>query len=211
MKIFIVGAAGRVAEELIADLIADGHEVLAGARSPEKIKTGAKITPVHFDLHWEVAEMAIALAGAEVVYFVAGSRGQDLLQTDLFGAVKLMQAAETQGIKRYIQLSSTYSMEPEKWRGTGLEKIMNYNIAKMFADHWLVDNTQLDYTILQPGSLEETAATGKISVNSGAMGPNPIPDVAKTLAELLKYPNTIKKVISMMGGSDEIDEALKTL
>lgn len=211
MKIFIVGAAGRVAEELIADLIEDGHEVLAGARSPEKIKTGAKITPVHFDLHWEVAEMAAALADAEVVYFVAGSRGQDLLQTDLFGAVKLMQAAETQGIKRYIQLSSTYSMEPEKWRGTGLEKIMNYNIAKMFADHWLIDNTQLDYTILQPGSLEETAATGKISVNSGAMGPNPIPDVAKNLAELLKYPNTIKKVISMMGGSDEIDEALKSV
>lgn len=49
------------------------------------------------------------------VYFLAGSRGKDLLQTDAFGAVKLMQTAESIGIRRFIMLSSIFALEPEKW------------------------------------------------------------------------------------------------
>ena len=35
-KVFIVGGSGRVATELIKDLVADGNQVVAGARHPEK-------------------------------------------------------------------------------------------------------------------------------------------------------------------------------
>ena len=51
-------------------------------------------------------------------YFVAGSRGKDLLQTDLYGAVKMMQAVEKKGnLKRYIHLSSLFALQPDKWGG----------------------------------------------------------------------------------------------
>ena len=36
MKVFVAGATGRVAAVLLQALVAQGHEVIAGARSPEK-------------------------------------------------------------------------------------------------------------------------------------------------------------------------------
>ncbi len=211
MNIFVIGSTGRVAKELIPALVEEGHHVFAGARQPEKIVESEFVTPVKFDLEWEVPEMAQALKNAEVVYFVAGSRGKALLQTDLFGAKKAMEATEKAGIGRYIQLSSANSLQPETWKGTALESLMDYNIAKFFADHWLMDHTNLEYTILQPGSLEEAPATGKISLNSGELGKNTIPDVAKTLAVLLTTEKTKNQVIAMRNGDEEIETAVHAL
>ena len=95
MKIFVAGSSGRVATELIKNLVAAGHQVIAGARSPQNIVTLSGVTPVKLDLAAATPEEIAELMGdATGVYFVAGSRGQDLLQVDAFGAVKVMQAAK---------------------------------------------------------------------------------------------------------------------
>lgn len=208
MKIFVVGGSGRVATDLIEDLVKAGHTVTAGARHENNIIDLAGITKVHLDLHASVDELAKSMQGNEVVYFVAGSRGNDLLQTDAFGAVKTMQAAEKLGIKRYIMLSSIFSMQPEKWELPGLKEIMDYDIAKFFADNYLINQTKLDYTILQPTVLTEEKGTGKINLDIIKPGTNPIPDVAQTLADLIKFDNTIGKVIMMESGNTPIDVAL---
>ena len=46
------------------------------------------------------------MKGSDAVYFTTRSRGKDLLQTDVFGAVKTMQAAKKLGIERYILVQS---------------------------------------------------------------------------------------------------------
>lgn len=109
-KVFIAGGSGRVATELIKDLVKDGNEVVAGSRNPEKIIKLDGVSALKLDLHAEVDEIAKLMDGCDVVYFVAGSRGKDLLQTDAFGAVKTMMAAERDGIERYIMLSSMYAL-----------------------------------------------------------------------------------------------------
>ena len=191
-KVFVAGGSGRVATELIKDLVADGHQVIAGARHPEKIVEMDGVTPVTLDLRGDVAKIASLMAGADAVYFVAGSRGKDLLQTDAMGAVKTMQAAERAGIKRYIMLSSMYALQPEKWADyPALAAITDYNIAKFFADNYLIHNTDLDYTI------------------EGDDTTNPIPDVAQVLATVLANGNTIGKVILMRTGDTPIDTAVK--
>ena len=48
------------------------------------------------DLHSSVDDLAKLMKGRDAVYFTAGSRGKDLLQTDAYGAVKTMQAAKKQ-------------------------------------------------------------------------------------------------------------------
>ena len=210
-KVFVAGGSGRVATDLIKDLVADGHEVIAGARHPEKIVELAGVTPVTLDLHGDVAKIASLMAGADAVYFVAGSRGrEDLLQTDAMGAVKTMQAAERAGIKRYIMLSSMYALQPDKWADyPALAAITDYNIAKFFADNYLVHDTDLDYTIVQPATLTEEAATGKVTFGEGDDTTNPIPDVARVLATVLANDNTIGKVILMRSGDTPIAAAVK--
>lgn len=209
MKIFIAGATGCVGPLLTHDLLEDGHEIIAGARHPERVEKNDRVTPVKFDLHESVAQMTEAIKGADVIYFTAGSGAKDLLQVDAFGAVKLMQVAEKDGIKRFVMLSALFSLEPTKWRTVkGLDGLTDYNIAKFFADNYLINDTDLDYTILQPTVITDKPGTGKITVDEGKLGYNPAEDVARTLADVLKYQNTSRKVIKMREGDTPIDDAL---
>lgn len=209
-KIFIAGGSGRVAIVLIKNLVADGNEVVAGARHPENVVEMDHVSAVKLDLHDGVDAIADLMKGSDAVYFTAGSRGADLLQTDAMGAVKTMQAAEKLGIKRYVMLSSLYTLESErKWHEGGLADLLDYTTAKFFADNYLVHDTDLDYTIVQPTSLTEEAGTGQIYIGKELpQKTNPIPDVAKVLADVLKHPNTVKKVFMMSSGSQAIDQAL---
>lgn len=209
MKVFVAGASGRVGKELVADLVAAGHEVVAASRSAEEVTWPNGVTPRTFDFHVDAKEMAVQLNGCDAVYFVAGSRGKDLLQTDAFGAVKLMQAAKEVRADRFIMLSSYRAMEPEFWQNEpSLAGITNYNIAKFFADEWLVNQSGLQWTIVQPCVLTEEPGTGKVELNPERGGENPIPDVAAVLADVLEYPNTIGKVIMMKSGTTPIADAL---
>ncbi|HRL35015.1 MAG TPA: hypothetical protein PLK27_09660, partial [Neisseria sp.] len=65
--------------------------------------------------------------------------------------------------------------------------------------------------LLQPGALQETAASGKIQINVAEPLPNAIGNVAATLAALLNAPNTIGKVITMADGSTPIATALEAV
>ena len=115
------------------------------------------------------------------------------------GAIKTMMAAEKAGVKRYIMLSSMLSLDINSWKK--IPSLEDYLAAKFFADTYLMDSTNLEYTILQPGSLIEEAGTGKIQLNVEATDSNLIPDVA----------NTIGKVIPMSSGKTPIDDALKEI
>lgn len=208
-KVFVVGGSGRVATALIRDLVDADIEVVDGARHPEKVMKDSHVTAVALDLHNSTTTIANQMMGADAVYFVAGSRGHDLLQTDAMGAVKTMQAAQQANIKRYIMLSSMYALEPEKWHEyPALAAITDYNIAKFFADHYLVHDTSLDYTIVQPATLTEESATGKVTFGKGDDTTNTIADVAMVLAKVLHAPNTIHKVIMMRNGDTPIDQAI---
>jgi len=207
MKLFIVGATGRVGQLLVKQLRQAGHEVFAGTRQPQAGDDHA----IFFDLHDQPATLAKVLTGVDAVYFVAGSRGKDLLQTDLNGAVNVMKATELAGVKRYIQLSSAYDLQPERWSEGYLKGLTDYNIAKYFADHWLIHQTILDYTILQPGVLNEAPATGRVSLDTATLGENPIADVATVLAALIDAPQTVGKVVMMKSGQTPIATALAAI
>ena len=84
----------------------------------------------------------------------------------------------------------------------------DYNIAKFFADNYLIHDTDLDYTILQPTVMTDKPGSDKITVDEGTFGYNPAEDVARTLADIPKYQNTGHKIIKMREGDTPIDDAL---
>ncbi|CCI86487.1 SDR family oxidoreductase [Lactobacillus gigeriorum] len=209
MKVFVAGATGRVGQEVVKLLLQANHQVVAGARHVDRLDDATNLQKVTLDLHDSVADLTKLLLGCDAVIFTGGSRGKDLLQTDLNGAVKLMMAAEQVGSKRFVHLSSAFALDQEKWATIpSLASLTDYNIAKFFSDKWLMDETHLDYTIVQPGSLTEEPATGKIALNVKDGGTNPIPDVAHILVACLDHPNTIGQVLIMHSGDTEIDAAL---
>ncbi|MEH7036054.1 MULTISPECIES: NAD(P)H-binding protein [Priestia] len=211
MKVLVVGANGRVGSHLVNKLVENEHFVYAGTRKDNLTSTSNNARYVHIDLLASPDVIAENMHDAEAIFFVAGSRGKDLLQVDLNGAVNVMRAAESKNIKRFIMLSSVFSLEPDKWDQAFLKDLTNYNIAKHFADHWLIHNTKLDYTIVQPGVLKEQPGSGKINVNIDYPGENAIENVVDTLVQSLRDPNTIGKVITMSDGKTPIADALRNL
>lgn len=211
MKIFIIGGSGRVASKLIRNLSIAGHQITAGSRHPDRIikAPNVTVTAVKLDLHDDVPTLAKTIGHPDIIYFTAGSNGQDLLQTDAFGAIKTMLVAKQNQVKRYIMLSAMFPLTPELWGPNGLMVYADYKIAKFFADNYLVNQSGLNYTILSPTNLTEEPGTGKITIDSGKVATNPIPDVAMTLAKIVNYPNTINKVIMMRSGQTPIDDALR--
>lgn len=212
MKILVVGASGRVGGDLVKQLLADDHQVIGTTRQEEKLFDSDRYTQLDLDIMASKDSIAKQLdQDIDAVYFVAGSGGKNVLEVDLHGAVKTMQAAEDKGIKRYIMLSSVFSLETEKWdENPGIADLKDYYISKHYADHWLV-NSALDYTIVQPGALKERAGTGKITINDTSSGENAIEDVATTLAAVLTADNTIGKVFNLHNGDIDINEAVATV
>ena len=212
MKILVIGASGRVGTDLVKQLLADNHEVIGTTRQDEKLFNDDNYSQLDLDITAKKEAIQHQIEqDIDAVYFVAGSGGKDVLEVDLHGAVKTMQAVEDKGIKRYIMLSTVFSLDTSKWDSPGIADLKEYYICKHYADQWLVNNSSLDYTIVQAGALKELAATGKITINDDNAGENSIEDVATTLAAVLDADNTTKKVFSMHNGETVINEAIAQL
>ena len=212
MKVLVIGASGRVGTDLVKQLLADNHQVIGTTRQEEKLFSDDNYSQLDLDITAEKDAIQSQIdQDIDAVYFVAGSGGKDILEVDLHGAVKTMQAAQDKGIKRYIMLSTVFSLDTSKWDNPGIADLKEYYICKHYADQWLVNNSTLDYTIVQAGALKERAATGKITINDNSAGENSIEDVATTLSAVLNANNTIKKVFSIQNDETAIDKAIATL
>ena len=81
---------------------------------------------------------------------------KDLLQVDLHGAVKTMANSRKKGIKDILCSVRLIPLSPDKWT-----ELIDYFTAKYFADLYLRDRTQLDFTLVQAGYLTENKGTYK--------------------------------------------------
>ena len=216
MKVLIAGAHGKTARRLVRMLAEDGHEVRGlvrkEAQMPDVEADGAE--PLLVDLEEEEVEGRIgeAVEGCDAIVFAAGAgpgSGAERKETmDYGGAVKLVEAAEKHGVRRYLMLSSMGAGNPEG----GSEAMQPYLFAKARADERLQES-DLDYTIIRPGSLTEEEGAGRIEAVEilGRRGEIPRDDVAGTFAEALEMPNTYRKIFEIIGGDTPIREALERI
>lgn len=209
MRILVSGASGRVGHLLVDKLATAGHEVIAGTRHLDDKFNSDKVELANIDLLVDEEQLVTQLTDLKLdaVYFVAGSRGKNVLQVDAFGAVKLENATEKAGIKRFIMLSAWQSTNPKGWG----EELRDYYIARFFADNWLMDHTTLNYTILQPGALLEETGSGKVQFNPKSATANSIENVADVLAAILNAENTYGKLLPMGDGETDIATAIAKL
>ena len=216
MRVLIAGAHGKTARRLTRMLVEDGHEVRGLVRKGEQTgdveADGAE--PVLVDLEAEEVEGGIgeAVEGCDAIVFAAGAgpgSGDARKETmDYGGAVKLVEAAEGRGVRRYLMLSAMGAGDPEG----GSEGMRPYLRAKARADG-LLKESGLDYTIVRPGSLTEDEGKGNIEASEklGRRGEIPREDVARTLAAALEDENTYYKTFEILSGDTPIREALAQL
>lgn len=204
MNVLVIGANGQVGRNIVQELSGKGHEAVAMIRKEEQRaemeKRGAKKIVIG-DLEEDFSH---AFDGVDAVIFAAGSgpkTGADkTLTIDLWGAVKAAEYAKEKGVKRFVQLGSVGSDNPD----AGGEAMKPYLVAKRTADE-LLQHSGLDYTIVRPGPLSDDEKTGHIEASASGFGSFegrsiPRADVAETLAEVVGRQNTYGKVFEILQG-----------
>lgn len=209
MKVLVIGANGNTATRVVRRLAESPHDPVAMIRDPaQRAKFDALGVPsVLGDLEYPIDH---AVAGADAIIFAAGSGGHTgkdkTVLVDYLGAIRAMVAAQTQGVRRYIMLSSLNADIDSTSR------IAHYHKAKGHADNHLRD-TGLDYTIVCPGGLTDEAATERVvaSADLQGRGLTSRENLAMALVMCLDLDNTIGKSFGLLDGDMPIEAALRGL
>ncbi|MBF6327828.1 SDR family oxidoreductase [Nocardia transvalensis] len=217
MRIVIAGGHGKIALILAELLSRRGDEVHSLIRNPDHATdvAAAGAEPVVLDLENAApADIAAALDGADAAVFAAGAgpgSGVDRKYTvDRDGSVKLAEAAQQSGVRRFVQISSMGAGRPpapdsdEVWAA--------YIDAKTQAEEDLRARP-LDWTILRPGRLTDDPGTGLVTLVEapGSYGSVPRADVAAVLAELLTARNTVGKTLELVSGDTPLSKAITAI
>lgn len=151
MNILVAGATGKTGQHLVKELLGKGHNPTALVR--ESSDTGDLPEGVALrrgdltDLHDGVCE------GMDAVIFAAGSGGSTgpemTDKVDRDGAMKLVDLARKEGVKRFVMLSSI-GADQENPEG----ELAHYLEAKHAADEHL-KHSGLTYAILRPVALTD--------------------------------------------------------
>ncbi|MFJ5289656.1 MULTISPECIES: SDR family oxidoreductase [unclassified Streptomyces] len=213
MRIVIAGGHGQIALRLERLLAARGDEVAgiirAAGQADDLRSAGAE--PIVLDLESATVEqVAQALSGADAVVFAAGAGPGSTVErkdsVDRDGAVKLADAAEQAGVRRYLIVSSMGADTTHQGDGV----FDAYLRAKGAADEAVRARRTLDWTVLRPGALTDDAGTGHVLLKAGTgRGRIPRDDVAAVLAELIETPATAGLTLELIGGPVPVSVAVK--
>jgi uncharacterized protein YbjT (DUF2867 family) len=212
VKITIAGGHGKVALRLTRLLVSGGNDVVGLIRDPGHAvdvgAAGGSATVCDLE-RAEVGEIAAAIEGSDAVVFAAGagpgSGAERKLTMDRDGAIKLMRAATSSAVSRYVMVSGAGIENPPG----GDEVFEVYLRAKAEADD-AVQASDLKWTILRPGGLTDDPGTGNVRIEATPFSsPVPRDDVAGVLAALLAHGESAGQVLYLGSGLTPIDEALR--
>lgn len=212
MRVLIAGANGKIGQLLVRQMADSRHTARAMVRDPDQESTlerlGAGETVVA-DLEQDCSH---ALQDCDAVVFTAGSGPhtgpEKTVDVDQNGAIRLIDAAEAAGVKRFLLVSSMRADAPEK----APEKIHHYLRAKQKADEHLRASS-LDFTLVRPGPLTNDPGTGHVELAArlDRTGSIPREDVAAVLLAALDADNTIHQTFDLLSGDNDIKESLARL
>ena len=216
MDVVVAGGHGKIGLRLLRLLHQNGHRARGLIRKQDQAGAlrSAGGEPAIVDLETTtVPDLAIAIQGADAVVFAAGAgpgSGDERKRTmDYGGAVKLIQAAQHEGIKRYVIVSSMGAADPAAAGASGTFAV--YLQAKHDADEAL-RSSGLDFTIVRPGRLTDDPGTEKVAVGQRLdRGEVPRDDVAAVLFEVLGADNTIGKDFDLLAGDTPVADAVRSL
>ena len=210
-RVLIFGGHGKVALLLEPILVARGHTVTAvmrnAAHEADVAATGA--TPLVADIEgFDIDHLTNLVSGNDVVVWSAGAGGGDPDRTyavDRDAAIRSMDAASAAGVRRYVMVSwigsrAEHGVSPEN-------SFFPYADAKWAADAHL-QASDLEWTILGPGTLTLDPPTGRIEIDPGGRGEVTRADVAAVVAAVIDDPATAGRSIRFGNGERPIADAL---
>ena len=223
-RVIILGGHGKVALLAAPKLVAQGFEVDSVIRNPlhrDEVRQ-ASAHPVVMDMESaSVEEFAEEFAGAYAVVFSAGAGGGNPARThavDYEAATRAIDAAAKAGVRKFLMVSYA-TAGPDLDRVDPKDSFYPYVKAKNAADAYL-RQSDLDYTIVGPGTLTLESATEKIVVadedgkvagewpTRGEHNRTSRGNVAAVIAYVLSHDTASRQTVNFYDGHTPIAQAL---
>lgn len=213
MKTLIIGANGQIGKKLVTQCIGAGLDIRVMVRTSSQLDEfiSKGVDAVLGDLEGDISQ---AFEGCEQVIFSAGSGSgstpHKTLLVDLWGTIRAIEESEKQNIKHFIMVSSLKADDPLR----GPEKIRHYLVARNRADDRLL-RSSLNYTLLRPGRLLDTPATGLLTSNfdwadiNNAKSVISRDDVVALVMGILESPLPDNRIIDVINGDTPIKQFLQ--
>ena len=172
MKVIVFGATGRTGRLVCQQALKAGHEVTAFGRSAEKLAAiDPSIAPSQGDVMQPEA-VTKGIAGKDAAIVCLGSNNLKDTTTLTTGTGNVIEGMNARGAKRLVVLSAagvSESWQQISWLSKLLFKTLLRNI---FADHHaqeaLVEQSQLNWTIVRAAVLSNKSATGQCTASNSA-------------------------------------------
>jgi putative NADH-flavin reductase len=201
MKIAVIGAAGRTGRQVVRQALDRGHEVVAVARSPEKlIVNGDRLTVAAADVH-DADALASAVAGADVVVTTFGA-AQGRKPTDVYstGITNVLAAMDSGGIRRLAVISAS-PVGPRAEQPALLRRLVLPILDRCFAGAY-ADLRRMEAVLTRRGDLEWDCLRPPRLVDRPAkrayrLGRKPLPRSGS-----LTYPDLATALLDCADGTD---------
>lgn len=204
-KVLVAGANGTTGK-IITDLLYQSRQYnpIAMVRKEEQRQKFREkgINTALADLEGDLENVT---KDVSKVIFAAGSGGKNVEGVDRDGAIRLMDEAKKNNVKKFVMLSSMGADQPEK--GGDLQEYLE---AKQAADDYL-RQSGLPYTIVRPGALNNESGNHKIKLDEKLYERGEIPreDVAQTLVRCLENGLAEDSTFEILSGPTSIENAVR--
>jgi putative NADH-flavin reductase len=221
MNLVIFGATGGIGRQVLEQAIIAGHDVTAVVRDPKKLSSMKGGGVVSADLATVSPDaLAAAIRGADAVISGLGPRSATDTGIASSGTRAIIQAMRTADVRRIVTVSAApVSTVPSPGRprppkhDPGDQFLMRYLLSPIikavfrqpYADLAIMEDvlreSELDWTVVRPPRLSDTALTGKYRT---AIGQNLASgmiisraDVAHLMLATLERSETVKRTVGI--------------
>jgi putative NADH-flavin reductase len=221
IKIVIIGATARTANYMIPQALWRGHEVVAFARRPQRVrhKPHPRLTIVKGDVYDQPSiEAALSGNGKEVVISVYGPRVDptvEIPETDLMsaGTTNIINAMKAKGNRRLFVTTSTamqevvkrgYKADTPKPEGiSGASGLWFYNLRGPYNDmlkmEGIVKESGLDFIIFRPAQLMEEPPRGNLLLTVNTETPN---------RRIIMYPDFAAIILDQLASDKHLGDTI---
>lgn len=202
MKILLLGATGKLGQQLLTQSLEKGHSVTALVRAPDKISIQhPQLTLVRGDA-LDATMLSQVVAGKDAVISSLGL-GNSFKANNLIGrAVALLLPVMQQHAVRRLIFVSAFGVGDSVQQANFFQKLFfRFLLKDMYADKVIGDNlirqSDLDWTIVRPVMLTNGPLSGRVTGGEHfVMKGNPTVSRADTAAFILQelaHPAFIRK------------------
>lgn len=171
MQITVFGASGKVGRLVVAELLAQGHQVIAFVHNDVDFASDQHLKLIKGDIH-QSSDVSQAIQGSQLVISTLGSwhtKSKDILSSAM---AVLVPAMEQQGIKRIITLTGAdarASGDNPNWLAKLLRPLFKIVAGKILLDGEnhikTLEASSLDYTVVRAPVMRNFGRNTKFRLN----------------------------------------------